>query len=292
MSDPTPPIARFYRLMEEARPPMRADRSGAGTLPTRAYRFCEAVTAAASYGWWAFPPMGLRFIWDGEDIFWTCDALNDWEPLSPSAQAPGFSDAFDAAAPEVLRGCAPPMLTRLPEPGTLQIWTGLMVRTQPGWHLLVRAPANLPSTGGFVLYEGIVEADSWFGPLFTNLRFTRTHSPVTLRPDYPLLQLQPVRASTYRDDVLERDGPCAVDEWPDRGGLGRLPPDHRHSERGSRSAVRCLCETGTAPPQNERRISLPDAFGHTGAPSRRMTTARDAKPASCGSGRHRARRGK
>jgi hypothetical protein len=202
MSDKQPSIARFYRLMEQTRPPMRADRSAAGTLPTRAYRYCEAVTAASSFGWWIFPPTGLRFIWDGSDIFWTCDGMDDWEPLSPSAQLPGFSDAFDAAAPKLLAGCAPPMLTALPEPGTLQIWTGLMVRTLPGWHLLVRAPANLPLTGGYVLYEGIIEADTWFGPLFTNLRFTRSHSPITLRPDFPLLQVQPVLASTHADDLL------------------------------------------------------------------------------------------
>ena len=202
MPDATQPIARFFRLIEQTRPPMRADRSACGTLPTRAYRYCEAVTSAAGFGWWVFPPIGLRFIWDGADIFWTCDALNDWEPLSPSAQIPGFSETFDAAAPDALKGCAPPMLTALPEPGTLQIWTGLMVRTLPGWHLLVRAPANLPTSGGFSLYEGIIEADTWFGPLFTNLRFTRTHSPITFRPDFPLLLVQPIQASNYGDAVL------------------------------------------------------------------------------------------
>jgi hypothetical protein len=197
-----PPIARFYRLIERARPPIRADRSAAGTLPTRAYRYCEAVTSAAGFGWWVFPPIEMRFIWDGADIFWQCDDMADWEPLSPSAQLPGFSEAFDAAAPDMVKGCAPPMLTALPEPGTLQIWTGLMVRTLPGWHLLVRAPANLPLTGGFSLYEGIVESDSWFGPLFTNLRFTRTHSPITMRADFPLLQVQPILAANYADEVL------------------------------------------------------------------------------------------
>jgi hypothetical protein len=202
MPDATPPIARFYRLIEQARPPMRADRSAAGTLPTRAYRYCEAVTAASGFGWWVFPPTGLRFIWDGADIFWTCDDLDDWEPLAPSAQLPGFTTAFDAAAPPILHGCAPPMLTALPEPGTLQIWTGLMVRTLPGWHILVRAPANLPLTGGYTLYEGIVETDTWFGPLFTNLRFTRSHSPITLRPDFPLLLVQPVAAANHADAVL------------------------------------------------------------------------------------------
>jgi hypothetical protein len=200
--DSQPAIARFFRLMKQTRPPMRADRSAAGTLPTRAYRYCEAVTAASSFGWWVFPPTGMRFIWDGADIFWNCDDMMDWEPLSPSAQLPGFSEAFDAAAPDMLKGCAPPMLTALPESGTLQIWTGLMVRTAPGWHMLVRAPANLPLQGGFSMYEGIVEADTWFGPLFTNLRLTRTHSPITLRPDFPLLQVQPVLAAQYADEVL------------------------------------------------------------------------------------------
>ena len=215
MPDSSPSIVRFYRLVEQARPPMRADRSAAGTLPTRAYRHCEAVTAAAGFGWWVFPPVGLRFFWDGSDIFWTCDALENWEPLSPSAQLPGFSAAFDAAAPAHLKGCAPPLLTALPEPGALQIWTGLMVRTLPDWHLLVRAPANLPLGGGFTLYEGIVETDTWFGPLFTNLRFTRTHSPITLRPDFPLVQLQPVRAAQYADGVLN-----ATDLVPGMDGLG------------------------------------------------------------------------
>lgn len=217
----TAPVARFYRLTERTRPPMRADRSSCGTLPTRAYRYCEAVTAASGFGWWIFPPAGLRFIWDGADIFWNCDEMADWEPLSPSAQLPGFAEAFDAAAPAFLQGCTPPLLTALPEPGTLQIWTGLMVRTSPGWHLLVRAPANLPLTGGFVLYEGIVETDRWFGPLFTNLRFTRSHSPVTLRPDFPLLQVQPLAAANYSDAILDATalvpGPDALDaaDWHD-----------------------------------------------------------------------------
>jgi hypothetical protein len=100
------------------------------------------------------------------------------------------------------RGCSPPFLTALPEPGTLQIWTGLMARTAPDWSLLIRAPANLPSPGGYALYEGIVEADRWFGPLFTNLRFTRSHTPVRLREDYPFAQIQPLPRIAYSETTL------------------------------------------------------------------------------------------
>ena len=61
---------------------------------------------------------------------------------------------------------------------------------------------NLPAPGGYVAYEGIVETDRWFGPLFTNLRLTRTDSPIRLRADYPLIQVQPLPRTLYTDDVL------------------------------------------------------------------------------------------
>jgi Family of unknown function (DUF6065) len=196
------PIVHFYRLIDEGRLPQRADRSAAGTLPTRAYRYCDAVTTAAAFGWWIFPPADLLILWDGYDISWQRNGWQDWLPLMPAAQFPDFSIRFDEAAPPRLAGCSPPFLTALPEPGTVQIWTGLMARTAADWSLLIRAPANLPSPGGFSLYEGVIETDRWFGPLFTNLRLTRTHVPVRLRADFPFAQVQPLPRIAYADATL------------------------------------------------------------------------------------------
>jgi hypothetical protein len=209
MQPSSTPIVCFHRLIETARMPQRADRSAAGTLPTRAYRYCQAVTSAAGYGWWVFPPADLQLLWDGHDIFWQCTGWSDWLPLTPAAQFPDFAARFDAAAPKSLAGCSPPFLTALPEPGSLQIWTGLIARTAPDWSLLVRAPANLPAPGGYALYEGIVEADRWFGPLFTNLRFTRSHSPVRLRADFPFAQIQPLPRSAYSEATLHASATIA-----------------------------------------------------------------------------------
>jgi hypothetical protein len=221
MNQADPPIVHFHRLIEGARPPQRADRSAIGTLPTRAFRYCEPVRSATGFGWWVFPPTDLRILWDGHDIFWHHATLHDWLPLQPSAQFPWFADRFDASAPEMLKGCSPPFLTALPEPGTLQIWTGLMVRTAPDWSLLVRAPANLPCPGGHVAFEGIIESDRWFGPLFINLRLTRTHAPIRLRADFPLVQVQPLPRSVYGEATLsasrftgDMDG-FAAQDWAD-----------------------------------------------------------------------------
>ena len=89
-----------------------------------------------------------------------------------------------------------------------------MARTATDWSLLIRAPANLPSPGGFSLYEGIVETDRWFGPLFTNLRFTRTDMPVRLRADFPLAQIQPLPRHAYADATL-----AAAETTADMAGL-------------------------------------------------------------------------
>lgn len=198
-----PRTTQFYRLIETARPPQRADRSACGTLPMRAVRYCEAVTSATAFGWWAFAPMDLQLLWDGHEIFWNHSDADDWMPLLPSACHPSIDSAFARNAPADMADCAPPMLTALPEPGAIQIWTGLFVRTLPDVHVLVRSPVNLPSGGGYSVFEGIIETDQWFGPLFANLRLTRTHSPIRLRADYPLVQVQPLPAQAYSDAVLD-----------------------------------------------------------------------------------------
>ena len=194
------PCASFYRMIDEARMPQRADRSAVGTLPTRATRYCEAVTSASAIGWWLFPPIDVSLVWDGADISGTTRVYRTgcrWKPAIPN-----FAKRFDNAAPEYAQGCAPPFLTALPEPGAFQIWTGLFARSAPGWSLLVRAPANLPHPGGYVVYEGILETDQWFGPLFANIRLTRTGTPVRLRTEQPIIQAQPLPREIYADETL------------------------------------------------------------------------------------------
>ena len=195
------PLVVFHRFVPSARLPQRADRSAAGSLPTRAFRYCEPATTASAFGYYVFPPMGFSVQWDGHEVMWTFDGAADWFPLK-STQVPGFQQTFDAVAPEECRAFAPPFLGALQEPGLLQVWTGLVVRTAPGWSLLVRAPANVPRSGAYELFEGIIETDHWFGPLVTNLRLTKTDVPIDFRPDMPLLQVQPIPRQVYDDATL------------------------------------------------------------------------------------------
>ena len=191
-------ICRFYRLIPGIPEPRRADRSADGTLPVNAYRYCEAIASASAFGWYLYPPLSFSLWWDGAEIAWTYDGADGWYPLR-GAQYPGFRKAFEETAPEGLSELAPPFLAQGLLPGVVQIWSGYLARTAPGWALLSRGTANVPRTQGYENYEGIVETDTWFGPLFTNIRLTRSNSPVEFHRRRPLFQVQPVPRQSYTE---------------------------------------------------------------------------------------------
>ena len=208
------PAVTFFRAIPECRAPMRADPSVLGTLPARGFQYCEALRAASSFGWYAFSPIDFSLLWDGSEVIWTYDGAKAWYRLR-SAQYPSFSAYFDRVAPERLRGCAPPFLTSTWDPSLIQVWTGLFVHSAPDWSILVRPPANLPRHDGYHLYEGIVESDRWFGPLFTNLRLIKTDVPIHFSTELPLVQVQPLHRSTYAAEVSNNFGMV--------GDLSKLP---------------------------------------------------------------------
>ncbi|MBT9499700.1 MAG: hypothetical protein IV092_00545 [Burkholderiaceae bacterium] len=185
------PLVTFYRLISSARIPIRADRSALGTLPASAHQHCEAVASASALGWYAFSPLDFTVQWDGSEVIWTFAGEDNWFPLE-TAQYPGFSDSFDECAPAHLRGFAPPFLSATSQPGLLQVWTGLFVRTAPDWNLLIRPVVNYPPSRNYDLFEGIIETDRWFGPLFTNLRLARRDHPIHFGTEMPLFQLQAI----------------------------------------------------------------------------------------------------
>ncbi len=94
-------------------------------------------------------------------------------------------------------------LTASFQPEGLQVWTGCIARTAPGWSLLVRGSANFPKSLSYQTFEGIIETDKWFGPLFDNIRILKTDVPVEFRRDIPFLQVQPVRKETHSDKLLQ-----------------------------------------------------------------------------------------
>jgi len=172
-------------------------------LPLRGLRFCDPLTTATSYGWWVFPPMGFSLMWDGGmGVFWEPEGGGEWYPLK-YAQFPNFAAQFADFAPSDLKQFPPPLLAAPNEPGLIQIWSGWFARTRPGWSSLVRSPPNFPRQMGLEPFEGIIETDTWFGPLFINVRLTKTDVPIAIRAEFPLMQVTPIFRDHYRDAILD-----------------------------------------------------------------------------------------
>jgi len=197
-----PAICRFFRLIPGAPAPRPADRSADGMLPVRAYRYCEALARASAFGWYIYPPLNFSLVWDGVEVAWTYEGADGWYSLR-GAQYPGFRQLFEDVAPQSVKSFAPTFLAAAREPGVVQIWSGHLAQTAPGWALLSRSPANIPRTQGYEHFEGIIETDTWFGPLFTNIRLTRTNAPVEFHIRYPLFQVQPLPRQCYMEPSFE-----------------------------------------------------------------------------------------
>jgi len=211
VKQPESVTCRFFRLIPDAPAPRPADRSADGMLPTRGYRYCEALTSASAFGWYIYPPLNFSLVWDGGEIAWTYEGAEDWYPLR-GAQFPGFRQLFEELAPDSVKLLAPTFLAPAREPGVVQIWSGYLARTASGWALLSRGPANIPRTQGYEHFEGIIESETWFGPLFTNIRLTRTNSPVEFHVRYPLFQVQPLLRQCYSEASFDVVGWAELSE--------------------------------------------------------------------------------
>lgn len=84
-----------------------------------------------------------------------------------------------------------------------------LFRTEPGYNLLARGPANLPKDGLSPL-EGIIETDWSFAPFTMNWQITRARVPLRFEAGEPVAMLVPVRrgeleAFTPRSRKLDDD---------------------------------------------------------------------------------------
>jgi len=223
------PTLTFHRMYPDTLPPLRADKSALGTIPSAAFQYCEAMRAASAHGWYVFPPFDIRLRWTGSDVLWFNDGT--WETLT-QVRLPEFDDYWDASVPADMRGLAPPFLTGVQVRGIVQVWSGLLVESAEGWNTLVRPLVNAPQSHLYVPYEGVIETDRFAPcPLFTNLQLTSTEVVIDLLRHRPLFQVQPVRRDCYGEAAHDSEDVDAFGE----GAIGLTEAQWRGFRRTIRT---------------------------------------------------------
>lgn len=129
---------------------------------------CLPLLMANESAWWLLNPCGFTAVWDGGQADNSLRIALDDE----RAQDPLVASMFGYG-----------ILT----------WTiPYLFRTDPGWNLLARGPANLPRDGISPL-EGLVETD-WSTATFTmNWKLTRPQHPVRFEEAEPFCAIVPQR---------------------------------------------------------------------------------------------------
>lgn len=198
---PSMPKISFFKLITDGEEPHAASRSALGTLPFRATQFCESVSLASSTGWYIYLPIDIYLYFDGSTVHWSLDG--DDFMLLTTAQYPDFSDRFNSAAPDSLHDSAPPFISKMIDSGLIQIWTGCFVQTDAEWWTQTHAPVNLPRNSGYELFEGVIETDKWFGPLFTPIRLLKTDTIIHISSSIPFMQIQVVPSAAFARDISQ-----------------------------------------------------------------------------------------
>lgn len=195
------PLVSYFSLFGLGEMPRRADPSALGTLPTRAFRYCEAVRLASGAGQYLFPPAEVRLIWDGTRIAASLGEDENFDFVTDVVPFPGFPESWLAVAPEACRHAPPAFITALPEPGLVQLSLGLVAMTAPGWSLWLGPPANFPRPYPIEVLTGVVDPAIYRGLLFTNFRMMKTDEPVVIYADRPIVQAVPVRTADIGESV-------------------------------------------------------------------------------------------
>lgn len=186
--------ARFYRLPGCGRDPIPASRDALGTLPMRAVRYCEAATMACGCG---------RIC----SLIPTCRSGGTSRRSSTSSMTWRMGSQYRMASVSAA-------LTAIPEPSIIQMSLGIAAYGGPGWGLLRRRPAHYPVPGAIEHFEGTIDPAGWFGPMFINLRITRTDTPMRRNSDRPLAQVQPASIALLQTNTADV-ADMGDDEWAD-----------------------------------------------------------------------------
>jgi hypothetical protein len=161
--------------LSEDPPPLRAAPSKRdwmdATPEAYAYR-CLPLTIANSHGWEVLNPMGFSAEWNGkvgkEAI---ALAFDDDKPMPTASYVKPMSH-FGA--------------------GVLTFELPFILKTPPGWSLMVTGPLNRPKDAIAAL-TGVIETD-WSPYTFTmNWLFTRAQTKIRFAPGEPIAHFFPVR---------------------------------------------------------------------------------------------------
>lgn len=192
---------------------VKAEKTLNNTAHPGAVKFCGPFTDANSYGFWIFPAHDIDICWHGGSEF-EVKMLDEYDASDHYVMRNLLkeTDNTDLNKWCPAEGGRTKYSFGAVEEGVVQIYTGVILQTPPGWVLHLRNPINFEPQAYHVM-EGILPTDWMQYDLWTNLKFDQKHVWVHIRRDQwpPLAQIIPIRRESIsleweigRDEMINR----------------------------------------------------------------------------------------
>lgn len=212
---------KVWRLHPEGCRIAKAEKTVFGTANKAATKWCAPYSQANSLGWHLWPPSDVDIMWKGPKTF-------EYRHISEYSDydyhfVRGMLKSTDNADPD--KWCIPGGRTKFTwgaaDDDVVQIWTGIILQTPPGWCLQIRSPINCELPHRFYnlgaicsVQEGILETDWMQYDLWINLKFHVRNKWVYLRrvQQFPIAQIVPVKRETMgewsiQESAVNRETP-------------------------------------------------------------------------------------
>lgn len=226
----TQPRAEFFSIYPDAPLPTRASDDLQGLMPLRASQLCLPLRAASGFGFYAYPPVDFALRWDGQrsEITWLDQQAEPggWHPLDGGTEV--FLEASESAPDSVEGGRRDqiPQVMDLDDGVSfinahprnqheVEITSGLIARTPPGWGLLVRPIPNFPHATHHQILDGFVETDWYRGFVPFILRLSTPGAVVRFFRHMPIASLQVVPLEGIEAQAISPGDSAGMGGWPE-----------------------------------------------------------------------------
>jgi Family of unknown function (DUF6065) len=175
----------------------KAEKTCMGLANKGGTQWCGPYTNANRAGFWLYSPIDIDFTWDGESfqIHHMEEYGGEDYSLVKNLVRPSDNSNFE-------KWCFPgagrtKTTIGLVEKNVIQLWTGIIFETPPGWCLHIRSPVNFPKSG-IEIMEAVLETDWMHYDIWMNVVCTEKNKKISIRKDTPIAQIIPVRRETFK----------------------------------------------------------------------------------------------
>jgi len=174
-----------------------AEKTCKNTANQAATQWCGPYVNANQSGFWLYSPIEIDLILkeDGFEIL-KCEHYGDedFKEVSSLVRPEDESDFQKWTFPGYGRTKT---TFGLVEKNVVQIWTGLIFETPPGWCLHIRSPINFPHED-FNVVEAVLETDWMQYDIWINLSINEKNKPISVRKEVPIAQIVPTRRESFK----------------------------------------------------------------------------------------------